>query len=79
MCVITALAFMAKDTDPRFSCKHCGSETFKVVSEVKSYKDFRGAVCSNCGAAVSEDDIRDQARALADKTVRESFKNAGFD
>jgi uncharacterized Zn finger protein len=62
----------------QFCCPSCGSETFKSLREVKTYEDFVGAACANCGRVVTDDDIRGQARKIAEELVRDAFRKAGF-
>lgn len=64
--------------DIPFICKNCGSETFKTTSKPKTIEDFNGAICAKCGTAITEDDIKDQARKIADKIVRDAFGKTGF-
>ena len=61
-----------------FVCKNCGFETFKTTSEPKTLEDFYGAVCAKCGTAITEDDIKAQARKVADDLVRDAVRKAGF-
>lgn len=61
--------------NPRFACKHCGSEAFKCVSEPKSLDQFVGAVCSDCGATVTENDIREHYLKLGTQIGRDIFKD----
>lgn len=57
-------------TNIPFTCKQCGSKTFKVAAEPKSIEDFNGAVCANCGTALTEDDIRLQASEMIDELIK---------
>jgi len=61
-----------------FACKNCGSETFKSTSEPKSLEDLYGAICANCGTAVSEDDIKSHALKIADELARDALRKVGF-
>ncbi len=62
----------------KFTCKNCGSETFKTRTKPQSLDDFNGAVCSKCGAAITQNDIRKQAAEIADKIARDAFRKAGL-
>jgi transcription elongation factor Elf1 len=61
-----------------FTCKHCGSETFKTSSKVETMEDMQNAVCSECGAVFSEEDVRNQAREIAANLIREKMKGVKF-
>jgi predicted Zn-ribbon and HTH transcriptional regulator len=61
-----------------FHCAQCGSATFKVLREVETMEDMRGAVCSECGAEFSEEDVKNQAREIAANTIREKIKGLKF-
>lgn len=63
----------------QFVCKNCGSETFKTTSEPESLDDFDGAICTNCGTALSTDDIKGQAVKIAEKTIRDALGGLDFD
>jgi len=65
---------MAGDVVP-FVCKHCGSETFKTSSEPKTYEDFLGATCAQCGAVVTDEDIKAQAVKIAEALLNDAFKD----
>lgn len=53
-----------------FKCRQCGSTSFKVTSEPKSYEEFVGAACATCGAKITDDDVREQAGAIIDEIVK---------
>ncbi len=57
-----------------FRCPNCGSETFKVSGKIETMNDMRGAVCSQCGRAFSEEDVREHARKIANNAIREALK-----
>lgn len=40
--------------------------------------DMRGAACAECGAEFSEEDMKDQARLIAEKLIREKMKGLKF-
>jgi len=65
--------------DIDFSCAKCGNQTFKAVSEVKSYKDLVGAVCSNCGTAVTENDIDKQYLKIGEDATKDAFGKSTID
>lgn len=48
---------MSDDLPRPFSCKKCGSQKFKVSGEATPDGKLLGFACSNCNAAVTEDDI----------------------
>jgi ribosomal protein S27AE len=64
---------MTHDADPQFSCPKCGTTEFKVPSRPKTIEDFIGAVCSNCGGTITEDDIKAQALKIAERKMRKAF------
>jgi transcription elongation factor Elf1 len=57
----------------KFSCPKCGNRTFKTASEVKTYDDFLGATCTKCGRAMTDEDVKKQARKIAEDLVRDAF------
>jgi transcription elongation factor Elf1 len=61
-------------TDPHFSCPRCGAAVFKVALQPKSIHDLFGAVCFNCGSAVTEEDIQAQILAEEEAAYREFRK-----
>lgn len=69
---------MNNDDVVPFSCKHCGSETFRTTTEVKTFEDYLGPICNECGAIVTEDDVKEQAVDIAGKIARDAFKKAGL-
>ena len=60
-----------------FTCPRCQGEKFKVPSKVKSLEDFYGATCTNCGHAMTEDEVKKQARDEAVKLAKAAFKRGG--
>jgi transcription elongation factor Elf1 len=61
-----------------FHCKQCGSETFKTSRKVETMEDMHGAVCSQCGAVFSEEEVRNQAREIAAKLIKDKMKGVKF-
>jgi transcription elongation factor Elf1 len=61
--------------DIKFSCPQCGGETFKTSVEPKSLEDFNGAVCADCGTEVTEEDVKNQLRGVAEKMIKDAFRN----
>ena len=51
---------------------------FKTSRKVETMEDMRGAVCAKCGTEFSEDDIKDQAREIAAKLIRDRMKGIKF-
>jgi transcription initiation factor TFIIIB Brf1 subunit/transcription initiation factor TFIIB len=64
--------------DLKFSCPQCGSQTFKTDAEPKSLEDFDGAVCADCGAVVTEEDVKAQLQAVAEGMMRKALRDAGM-
>jgi transcription elongation factor Elf1 len=64
--------------EPQFLCPKCGSTVFKLFTEPKTIEDFNGAVCSNCGTSITEQDIKSQALQIAEKAAREAFRDSGL-
>ena len=58
-----------------FSCKKCGSQTFKGVSKPKTLDEFVGAFCTKCGTAVTENDIMEHYLKLSTQIGRDIFKD----
>lgn len=56
--------------NPKFSCAHCGSQEFNVTSKAQGDDDLAGAICANCGAELTEDDIRTQGRKMVDDLIK---------
>ncbi|MGD0162559.1 MAG: hypothetical protein ABSB39_08820 [Candidatus Sulfotelmatobacter sp.] len=56
-----------------FTCPKCGHNLLKTVSEPKRNEPFPDAVCANCGAPITENDIRKQAGKIVDKIMRDAF------
>jgi hypothetical protein len=44
----------------------------------KTIEDFDGAICAKCGRTVSENDIKEQALAIAEKIAKDAFRKAGL-
>jgi hypothetical protein len=61
-------------------CPSCGNEKFVVVaaSEPKTYDDLIGAVCSTCGHALTDEDVKENGRLLAEKLMKEFLTKKGF-
>jgi len=55
-----------------FQCPYCKSKKglLRLPREPKTEDDLRGAVCANCGHAISEEDIKRSAIALVDALVK---------
>lgn len=49
------------------------------VSEVKSYKDMVGAICANCGTAITEDDVEKQYLKIAEDATKDAFGKSTID
>jgi transcription elongation factor Elf1 len=62
----------------KFTCATCGGGEFKPVRGVKSWKDFIGASCANCGRELTEDDIKAQALKIAEDAARRAFGEGGL-
>lgn len=58
-----------------FFCPKCGSGTFRVTADPKSPEDLYGAPCAQCGEPLTEEEIRRQARKIAEDRVGEAFKD----
>jgi transcription elongation factor Elf1 len=56
-----------------FVCAHCGHDKFKSDREVKTLEDMLGATCANCGASLTEDDIKAQGIKIAEERMRKVF------
>jgi DNA-directed RNA polymerase subunit RPC12/RpoP len=61
-----------------FICKNCGSQSFIATSKPETLKDFDGIPCSNCGTPFSEEEIKKQARKIAENLIRDAFKEGRF-
>jgi hypothetical protein len=59
-----------------FKCPSCSGQKFAVTSDPKSYDEFLGAVCPDCGHAITDEDIKRQARDIALKKAKEAFKRS---
>ena len=57
-----------------FTCKKCGSTKFKTLAEPQTLDDYLGAVCLDCRATVTSDDIKAEKLNLTGKLAREAFK-----
>lgn len=57
-----------------FTCPRCGNGSFKIAVEIKTLEDFLGSVCTSCNTAITEDDIKAQAKVLTDKLIRDAFQ-----
>jgi len=62
-----------------FSCPKCGNQTFKTVSEVKSYKDFVGAVCINCDTTITESNVEKQYLKISEDATKDAFGKSSID
>lgn len=60
-----------------FVCAKCGHDKFKSDHEVKTLEDFLGAKCANCGASLTEDDIKAQGMKIAEDLARKAFGEDG--
>lgn len=56
-----------------FKCPNCGSGQFRVSVEVKSLEDMFDAPCAQCGTPLTEDEIKKQARKIAEDRLKEAF------
>ena len=54
-------------------CPKCGHKVLETISEPRRNEPFPDAVCAKCGAAITEDDIREQTGKIADKIVRDAL------
>ena len=52
-----------------FTCKQCGSRAIKATVESGEQDKPLDAICTNCGAPFTEDDIRLQLIDAADKII----------
>jgi transcription elongation factor Elf1 len=48
-----------------FTCPQCGSEKIVVLTETPTFEDITNANCADCGTAVTEEEIKLQARKIA--------------
>lgn len=50
----------------------CGSRTFSVhgTKAPESYDELIGAICTNCGRTLTDEDIKDHARRIIDKILK---------
>ena len=68
---------VSKDIVP-FKCPACGGDQFRTAKEIKSYQDFTGAVCIDCGRAIGDDDVKNQAITLTRQLVGDALKDLKF-
>jgi predicted RNA-binding Zn-ribbon protein involved in translation (DUF1610 family) len=61
----------------KFVCPQCGSDKFKTDHEPKTFEDMLGAKCADCGASLSEDDIKTRALKIAEDRMRKAFGEDG--
>ena len=61
-----------------FICPQCGGSQFRVTSQPKSLDDMIGALCADCGTPLTEDEIKKQAREIAEDAAKKGFKNLEF-
>lgn len=57
-----------------FVCSKCGSDKFRVSSQPKTLDDMIGAPCAKCGTPLTEEEVKKQARKIADDVVKKAFK-----
>ena len=60
------------------ACPKYGSQAINEVSEVGPQGDFPPAVCGDCGYALTQDEIREQIIAIADKNVMRALGDIGL-
>ena len=61
------------DTQPKIYCPKCQTTEFEVSAHPTTIEEFVGAICQNCGATITEDDIKAQAMKIAEKEMRKFF------
>lgn len=60
------------------TCPRCGNYTFKDFVELREAVNFIGIPCSNCGYRITEDDVRKQTDAFAEKFTKDTLKRVGL-
>ncbi len=55
-------------------CPKCGNKTFRATAQPEGIDDLKGAVCTNCGYAITEDDIKAQAVDIATSRIQDMLK-----
>lgn len=63
-------------TNISFTCKNCGSETFKTASKPKSLNELDDAICARCGAKLTRNQIETQARKHVKDRVGDAIRKA---
>jgi DNA-directed RNA polymerase subunit RPC12/RpoP len=53
-----------------FACPECDHGILKSASEPRPDGDLPDTICSNCGHAITEDEIRAQALEIMDAEIR---------
>ena len=61
-----------------FKCPNCGSSQFRVSVKVNSLDDMIGAPCADCGTPLTEEEVKKQARKIAEEAAKKAFKNLKF-
>jgi DNA-directed RNA polymerase subunit RPC12/RpoP len=62
------------DDNIPFACRNCGASTFRTARKPESLSDLDGAVCAECGTPFSQEDVKEQARRIAERKIKEAFK-----
>jgi hypothetical protein len=57
-----------------FICPNCGGDTFRVSAQQKTLNTMIGAPCAGCGTPLTEEEIKKQARKIAQDAAKKAFK-----
>jgi hypothetical protein len=59
-------------------CAKCGCQSFKFVCERRDDRNVVGSICSDCGTALTEDDISEYVRKLGVRAPDSFLTKAGM-
>jgi len=56
-----------------FACPECGEHYFQTDEEIRTGPDFNNAECTNCGFALSEQEIARQMQSIPPTDLQRLF------